>query len=292
MMPGWPFPVTWAALLPPPPEPSSRSEVDEARIAAIALAIVGALLVLAFLARPYARQWFGRTGAVEEDREPDAALLTPPSSGSSDGLIEALPEAVQVMVPQPRAEPSASSGSVAGASHSPWAPGSNGIHGGGGGPRPDPARFTLPPPPDDRAPDDPRAGIEATVRELLACANAGQPLSGFALYTEAFFRRFVASTGLSSDEFLRTFEGLRGGDLPCTELAAIGALEPLGDDRLAAVVTYAPSSIDATPDPERYVFVRSEDGRRWLIDDIGPVADPAPVGAAGGRPASAADATG
>jgi hypothetical protein len=113
-------------------------------------------------------------------------------------------------------------------------------------------------------------GITLTVRELLDAANAGQLMRGLALYSDAYLRRFQDELGLSDEEFAERF-----ADVPPpppethAALAAVTDVELLADGRVTATVLYADGA--AAPPPERFTFVRSATGDRWLIDDIATV---------------------
>jgi hypothetical protein len=113
-------------------------------------------------------------------------------------------------------------------------------------------------------------GIALTVRALLALANAGQVLRGFALYSAAFFARFRAEIGLSDEEFGAAFAAVPPPPPEArAELAAVTDVASLPDGRVSAVIAYANGG--TPPPPERFTFVRAADGNRWLIDDIAPV---------------------
>jgi hypothetical protein len=123
--------------------------------------------------------------------------------------------------------------------------------------------------PPETAPVD-RAVVEAitaTVRELLFCANVGEYLHGFALYSDRYLFRFMDDTGLSVDEFRAAF-----GDAPprgpdeWTRLSHLGDVRRLDDGRVTALVSYVDG--ERPGGSERYTFEYSASRGLWLIDDI------------------------
>jgi hypothetical protein len=110
------------------------------------------------------------------------------------------------------------------------------------------------------------ASIFATVSALLECANDGEMLSGFGLYSDRFFHRFATDSGLSLDEFVRRFQsqGTRQED-ERLRVERVDNFVNLPDGRVSARIVYGPTGI--LP-PERYFFAWSPDRNRWLIDDI------------------------
>lgn len=130
-------------------------------------------------------------------------------------------------------------------------------------------RQTPPDPATDETAVD-RATVEAitaTVRELLFCANVGEYLHGFALYSDRYLFRFMDETGMTVDEFRAAFE-----DAPArepddwTRLSHIGDVRRLDDGRVTAVVTYVDG--ERPGGSERYTFEFSTTRGLWLIDDI------------------------
>jgi hypothetical protein len=121
----------------------------------------------------------------------------------------------------------------------------------------------------DEAEVDPAivAALTATVRELLFCANVGEFLHGFALYSDRHLFRFMDDTGLTVDEFRAAFEG--GTARPAddwTRLSQLGDVRRLDDGRVTAVVTYLDG--DRPGGSERYSFEFDAASGHWLIDDI------------------------
>lgn len=144
-----------------------------------------------------------------------------------------------------------------------------------GGPRPRSKVLPFVPrqAPDDRASEemvvDPTvvAAITATVRELLFCANVGEYLHGFALYSDRYLFRFMDETGLTVDEFRAAFENGSAKEADeWTRLAHLGDVRRLDDGRVAAVVSYLDGNRPGGS--ERYTFEFSAARGLWLIDDI------------------------
>jgi hypothetical protein len=112
-------------------------------------------------------------------------------------------------------------------------------------------------------PADPEtaAAITATVRELVACFNAGDWLRAAALYTNAGFGEDFAGT--TREELLV----LEASPSPIEEmgrvaLIAVRDIERLPDERAGAVVVVG---AEGTPDIYAFLYF-APDGERWLID--------------------------
>ena len=111
------------------------------------------------------------------------------------------------------------------------------------------------------------AAITATVRELLFCANVGEYLHGFALYSDRYLFRFMDETGLTVDEFRAAFEGAPAREADAwTRVSDVGDVRRLADGRVTAVVTYLDG--DRPGGSERYTFELDAARGLWLIDDI------------------------
>ena len=112
------------------------------------------------------------------------------------------------------------------------------------------------------APPEIAAGIAATVRELAACANAGDQARALALYSDDYFRRLITSGGGFSPEyaeFLATPQPI-GADkwIPAP---MVSDARSLADGRSGAFV-----ATGAAEEIPFFVFVPV--GDRWLIDEI------------------------
>ena len=110
----------------------------------------------------------------------------------------------------------------------------------------------------------------ATVRELLFCANVGEYLHGFALYSDRYLFQFMDETGLTLGEFRAEFDSAHAREAnDWTRLSHLGDVRRLDDGRATAVVTYVDG--DQPGGAERYTFEFSADRGIWLIDDIAQV---------------------
>lgn len=124
----------------------------------------------------------------------------------------------------------------------------------------------------DEVPVEPEIvdAITATVRELLFCANVGEYLHGFALYSDRYLFRFMDETGLTVDEFRAAFEGAPPKDAEdWTRISHLDDVRRLGDGRVAAVVTYLDGEWPGGS--EAYTFELESTRGLWLIDDIAQV---------------------
>jgi hypothetical protein len=112
-----------------------------------------------------------------------------------------------------------------------------------------------------------REGITSTVQELLFCANVGEFMHGFALYTDKLLFRFMDDAGMNENQFREHFANANPKDpQDWTRIDTIKEFRRLDDGRVSAAVRYIDGS---TPDgTERYVFKRDPVTERWLIDDI------------------------
>jgi hypothetical protein len=110
------------------------------------------------------------------------------------------------------------------------------------------------------------AAIIATVTELVACYNAGEPLRVYSLYTDAFLQRLLVRQGTLSwpaYDALATPEPAPPDD--STAILAITGLRQLDDGKAGAMVTLRFPSI---PVPKTFFFTFAREGDRWLIDDV------------------------
>ncbi|HEY8447475.1 MAG TPA: hypothetical protein VIL01_10235 [Thermomicrobiales bacterium] len=130
------------------------------------------------------------------------------------------------------------------------------------------AATRTPGPAPEGPPADPEtvAGIEATVRELVACYNAGELLRAYGLYTDAYLQRLLARQG----PFPRAvYDGLATPEpAPIEQRTAIVSIveaRMLGPDKAGAVVTLAYARV---PMPKTFFMTFVREGERWLIDDI------------------------
>ncbi len=114
---------------------------------------------------------------------------------------------------------------------------------------------------------DTREGVTSTVQELLFCANVGEFMHGFALYTDKFLFRFMVDSGLNEDEFRARYSNVPPKDPELwTRIEAIRDFQRLDDGRVSAKVRYIDGEV--LDGIERFVFKHDPITSRWLIDDI------------------------
>ena len=110
------------------------------------------------------------------------------------------------------------------------------------------------------------AGIEATVRELVACFNAGELLRAYGLYTDDYLRRLLYRQGPPARE---AYDALATPEpAPAARRAAILAIRDVrvfDDGTVGATVTIRYARVPM-PKTFFFTFVRLDD--RWLIDGI------------------------
>jgi hypothetical protein len=112
------------------------------------------------------------------------------------------------------------------------------------------------------APPAVAAGIAATVRELAACANAGDQARALALYSDDYFRRLITSGGGFTPEyaeFLATPQPIAAEKWIAAP--AVSGARLLDDGRSGAFV--ATGVAEKIP-----FFLFALVGERWLIDEI------------------------
>jgi hypothetical protein len=119
--------------------------------------------------------------------------------------------------------------------------------------------------------DATRTEIERTLREVIACAQAGDLPRLLALYSDAAVERLVLA-----EEPVPIVPGQPEGGVPgvpATPVASadrtpvVGEARLLPDGRVAAEV----SSVAPDSQHEVVIFVQSPTGDRWLIDEIHPL---------------------
>jgi hypothetical protein len=110
------------------------------------------------------------------------------------------------------------------------------------------------------------AGITATVRELVACFNAGEPLRAYALHTDADLARIFAQQGPLTQagyEALATPEPLSADEQAA--ILAIRGARLLADGSVGATVTLLYPRI---PVPKTFFFTFVQAGDCWLIAGV------------------------
>jgi hypothetical protein len=119
-----------------------------------------------------------------------------------------------------------------------------------------------------------QAAIETTLREVVACGNAGDFARRLALFTDRFARQFGPPPGLAADAaraILATPQPVPAAE--AASLVAIGQGRRLEDGQVAVALTLD----DPTARPRRQqleaILERSDD--HWLVDDLVPIVTPA-----------------
>jgi hypothetical protein len=112
-----------------------------------------------------------------------------------------------------------------------------------------------------------RDGITATIQELLFCANVGELLHGFALYTDRYLFQFMDESGMNEDEFRAAYSDIAAKDpADWTRIDSITDFTRLDDGRVTVRVRYIDgSAIDGV---EQLTMRYDTHLTRWLIDNI------------------------
>lgn len=139
----------------------------------------------------------------------------------------------------------------------------------GATPQPDAIATPVFPPsipliPGEPADEETIAGITATVREVIACTNAGDQLRIDALYTDDYFFRQAAMSGPPSAQFVE-FLASPATPLPLAQRAAVYGVRDvqlLPDGRVRAVAGF-----HFPPDDVAFLTMFVRQGDRWLIDE-------------------------
>lgn len=105
--------------------------------------------------------------------------------------------------------------------------------------------------------------VERAIHELFSCLNAGEPLRAFALYSEAYLQRILASETAESLNRLATPRPLDRDDW--TIIVDIRNVRILDDGRVSATVILDPALI---PVEKIFGFFLIREGDQWLIDDV------------------------
>lgn len=127
-----------------------------------------------------------------------------------------------------------------------------------------PAPFAIPK--GEPADEETSAAVTDTLRQVFACANAGDPLRFSALYTDDFIRAFYAG---GSPEQVLAFLSAPPQPLPIAERRAIieiGEVQLLPDGRAGVIIVLDEPADPRTEEPD-YAMLEQVDGR-WLVDEI------------------------
>jgi len=109
--------------------------------------------------------------------------------------------------------------------------------------------------------------IVATIRELVGCFNAGEPLRSYGLYTAPYLNRLFNRQGGFSRSAYDSLATPEPAADPSTHTAilAITDIRLFDDNRAGANVTFRYASI---PMPKHFYFSFEWNGERWLISGI------------------------
>lgn len=113
--------------------------------------------------------------------------------------------------------------------------------------------------------------VKATLLQVFACANAGDPLRFASLYTEPFLRDFFGGVPQAD---LEEFLGIEPQPLPSEQrriIRGVGDVELLPDGRARVVIILDEPDDPRAEEPDT-VILRQIDGR-WLVDEIHEDAD-------------------
>src|SRR5690606_31270033 len=108
--------------------------------------------------------------------------------------------------------------------------------------------------------------VKATLLQVFACANAGDPLRFASLYTDQFLRDFFGGVPQAD---LDAFLGMPPQPLPAEQqriIRGVGDVELLPDGRARVVIVLDEPDDPRTEEPDT-VILRQVDGR-WLVDEI------------------------
>jgi len=132
----------------------------------------------------------------------------------------------------------------------------------------EPAQSATPfvPPAGALADAETSAAVVATLRQVFACANAGDPLRVASLYTDDFLRDFFG--GVPREDLLK-FLAAPPQPLPEDQkrvIVGIGEVQLLPDGRAGAVIVLDEPDDPRTAEPD-FAVLKWVEGR-WLVDEI------------------------
>ncbi len=149
---------------------------------------------------------------------------------------------------------------------------------------PDPVGTTVEVPLGEAADAETVAGVTATIREILACFNAGDFSRALSLFSSEAINRIAAEDPITEEElrsFLEATPQAAQAEQQSTLLALTDVME-LEDGRVGALMATTDPFVG--PDTAYVIFVQEND--RWRIDEIIEFLDPN----AGGQEAEATPA--
>ena len=137
-----------------------------------------------------------------------------------------------------------------------------------GTPVAEPADSATPfvPPPGEPADTETSAAVVATLRQVFACANAGDALRVASLYTDDFVRFFFGGVPV---EDLPGFLAVPPQPLPEDQKRIIirfGEVQLLPDGRAGVVIVLDEPADPRTEEPDYAILERVEG--RWLVDEL------------------------
>lgn len=110
------------------------------------------------------------------------------------------------------------------------------------------------------------AEVTTTVRELVACFNAGELLRAYGLYTDPYLGHLLARQGvLSRASYDSLATPMPGAPADRAAILSITDVRVVAPGRVGATVTIAYAVI---PMPKTFFFTFVQVEERWLIDDI------------------------
>jgi hypothetical protein len=107
--------------------------------------------------------------------------------------------------------------------------------------------------------------IDQTVRQWLACENAGEPLRAWALFSDGYLHRLLFRQGPLTDASYAALATPSPSGGPPAVVKSIEGERMLPDGRLGAMVTITYPSV---PMPKRFFLYFTRSGSRLLIDGI------------------------
>jgi hypothetical protein len=108
--------------------------------------------------------------------------------------------------------------------------------------------------------------VKATLLQVFACANAGDPLRFASLYTDQFLRDFFGGVPQAD---LEAFLGMPPQPLPAEQqriIRGVGDVELLPDGRARVVIILDEPDDPRTDEPDTVIL--RQVGGRWLVDEI------------------------
>jgi hypothetical protein len=115
------------------------------------------------------------------------------------------------------------------------------------------------------------AAVTATLREYVACLNAGDYLRLAALSTDAHLRILIAAVAddpAALRDLLATPQPRPRA--AWVRIVSVDAIRALTDGRVAATVVLEGPTAVAARSEQRFTFVFAASGEHWLIDDVNP----------------------